>query len=153
MKNIKLTAYEGNAQEMNDLVNTICKIKEIDIDLTRDKYKMLTNVTRTHLLTFCEKNNVNISFDFTGKKKDVTVFLKVKDIVWQHIQEDNNMIPTSPDKKEEEEEEKEVVVGKKEVEVIPENNISLPIIESAPESSKDSDEKEDEDEVFGDDLF
>lgn len=78
MKTLNLTCPIGIQKDMNELVDTICKIQGKDPKNLRDKFQMVTNTNPKTLNDLCKHFSLKIAFDYTKKTKRVTVSIDVK---------------------------------------------------------------------------
>jgi len=67
MKTLKLKASISSPKDMNELVDTVCKIMNQDTSILRDKFKMVTQANSKSLNDLCKELRLKLTFDYTGK--------------------------------------------------------------------------------------
>ena len=67
MKTLKLKVAISSPKDMNELVDTVCKIMNQDTSILRDKFKMVTQANSKSLNDLCKELRLKLTFDYTGK--------------------------------------------------------------------------------------
>jgi len=141
MKTIKLVVPASSTSEMNELVDSVCKIAGEDPARLKDKFKMIDMASPKKIMDLCEYFKLSVEYRFNEKAPEIAVSLKVpNDFSFASLSEDTK-----------EEEEVEEFVTKPEPEEVKEapkkkENFESVKEEKTPEAEAPEELNDDDDE-------